>query len=73
MDKDVEVSKDQNTIVVNGTCYKATTVNDNGERVSGCIGCDVVVNEESHDYCSHVPCSRLDRADRTDVVFKIQL
>ena len=73
MDKNVEVSKDQNTIVISGTRYKAVVTNECGGRVSNCDGCDVVATENSRDYCSCVPCTRIDRTDRTEVVFKVQL
>ena len=66
MDKDVEVSKDQNTIVVNGGRMMATTRN---KETQTCKDCHVLSYVGDHSLCYLVPCSGIERKDLTDQIF----
>lgn len=66
MDKDVEVSKDQNTIVVNGGRMMATPRN---KETSTCNDCHVLSYVGDHSLCYLVPCSGIERKDLTDQIF----
>lgn len=75
MDKDVEVSKDQNTVVVDGTRYRATA---QSQLPAGglvvCEECDIrKANSTKYSLCSYVPCGYDERKDGEEVVFKIYL
>lgn len=61
MDKDVEVSRDQNTIVVAGVRYEV--------RPAGGMGCQPcnVLSSHGRAYCSLIPCNRFERHDDTTV------
>lgn len=66
MDKDVEVSRDQNTVVVEGIRYAAKPA-----YGMGCLPCSVLVNH-GRTHCSLIPCNRVERHDDTNV-YLIQL
>lgn len=66
MDKDVEVSKDQSTIVVDGArmmatprCLESQTCND----------CHVLSYVGDHSKCYVIPCASSDRRDGIDQIF----
>lgn len=63
MDKDVEVSRDQNTIVVDGIRYTARKLTGTGT----CCGNCSVPYYSSHDFCSVIPCDASERTDGTNV------
>lgn len=58
MDKDVEVSKDQNTIAVDGNTYKAVV-----SYVVDCCGSCHVPLHSGRQFCSLIPCYAAERKD----------
>lgn len=74
MDKDVEVSKDQNTVVINGTRYMAQPAKYDPATMLVCTNCDLnVVDGTSKEYCSFIPCCHEERHDHSEVIFKVKL
>lgn len=75
MDKDVEVSKAQNTIVVDGARYRAVTQSHlSAGKLVVCEECDIrKANTTKYSLCSYVPCGSDERKDNEEVVFKIKL
>ncbi|UNI71223.1 hypothetical protein P5_0046 [Aeromonas phage P5] len=75
MDKDVEVSKDQNTVVIDGTRYQSKSQSQLPEgRLAVCEECDIrKANTTKYSLCSYVPCGSDERKDKEEVVFKVQL
>lgn len=75
MDKDVEVSKDQNTVVVDGARYRAVTQSHlSAGKLVVCEECDIrKANTTKYSLCSYVPCGSDERKDNEEVVFKIKL
>ena len=74
MDKDVEVSRDQNTVVVDGTRYKAVTQSLPARKLVVCEECDIrKASTTKYSLCSYVPCGSDERKDNEEVVFKVQL
>ena len=69
MDKDVEVSRDQNTVIVDCVRYIAQSTSPAGNPVTGCYGCDIGGPERNRAYCSLIPCSRVDRSDKVEHIF----
>ena len=65
MDKDVEVSIDQNTIVVDGARMMATP------RLESqtCNDCHVLSYVGDHSKCHVIPCASSDRRDGIDQIF----
>lgn len=75
MDKDVEVSKDQNTVVVDGTRYQSKK---QSQLPDGCMvvceECDIrKATTTKYELCSYIPCVWNERKDKEAVVFKICL
>ena len=66
MDKDVEVSRDQNTIVVDGARMMATP---RGIESQTCNDCHVLSYVGDHSKCHVIPCASSDRRDATDHIF----
>lgn len=69
MDKDVEVSKDQNTIVVDGTRMQSRPISP--YLLSPCEECDVFRTTGNHDSCYLIPCSGMERRDLSCKIFVI--
>lgn len=63
MDKDVEVSRDQNMIVVDGIRYMARKNYGTGT----CCGMCSVPHHSGHTFCSVIPCDATERSDGSDV------
>ena len=71
MDKDVEVSKDQSTVIINGTRYMAHTPICDPSTLMVCSDCALhAASGISKEYCSFVPCCADERHDHTEVIFK---
>ena len=70
MDKDVEVSRDQNMIVVDGTKYLAKLIPLRPTTKDGCDTCSLhEVEGELHKYCCYIPCTPDERRDSNNVIF----
>ena len=67
MDKDVEVSKDKNTIVVDGVRYTAAPIPSGAG--SACDYCHVKEAEHKHKFCSLIPCTWKERPDLIGVIY----
>ena len=67
MDKDVEVSRDQNTIIVQGVRMQAKPIDP--YILSSCSECEVFRTVGNHDLCYSVPCFGIERKDLSSQIF----